>query len=329
VRKRIEVWEAGVDTAERSQFVNRKFQVFLPSARILIAGLLTLQMLAVHVLADEPAATIATVNGTKITESDLEFLYLSRAVRDELRPAVRERYIEQLIDRRLLKEFLRGRKLQAPARVVNERVARAEKLITQEGLNFDQSLKELGYTRETFREEVALPLAWLEHARLAITDKAIADYWKSHRSKFDGTEVRASHIVKRLPRDAEESDGTKAKQQLTAVRQSIVSGESTFADAAGKHSDSPSGKDAGDLGQFAYKGRMPQALTQVAFQLKTGDVSEPFESPFGVHILTVTEVVPGDLSLEDARGEIFQELSAKLQAGLISQLRGKAEISRP
>jgi peptidyl-prolyl cis-trans isomerase C len=329
VRKRIEVWEAGVDTAERSQFVNRKFQVFLPSARILIAGLLTLQMLAVHVLADEPAATIATVNGTNITESDLEFLYLSRAVRDELRPAVRERYIEQLIDRRLLKEFLRGRKLQAPARVVNERVARAEKLITQEGLNFDQSLKELGYTRETFREEVALPLAWLEHARLAITDKAIADYWKSHRSKFDGTEVRASHIVKRLPRDAEESDGTKAKQQLTAVRQSIVSGESTFADAAGKHSDSPSGKDAGDLGQFAYKGRMPQALTQVAFQLKTGDVSEPFESPFGVHILTVTEVVPGDLSLEDARGEIFQELSAKLQAGLISQLRGKAEISRP
>lgn len=309
--------------------MNRKFQVFLPSARILIAGLLTLQMLAVHVLADEPAATIATVNGTKITESDLEFLYLSRAVRDELRPAVRERYIEQLIDRRLLKEFLRGRKLQAPARVVNERVARAEKLITQEGLNFDQSLKELGYTRETFREEVALPLAWLEHARLAITDKAIADYWKSHRSKFDGTEVRASHIVKRLPRDAEESDGTKAKQQLTAVRQSIVSGESTFADAAGKHSDSPSGKDAGDLGQFAYKGRMPQALTQVAFQLKTGDVSEPFESPFGVHILTVTEVVPGDLSLEDARGEIFQELSAKLQAGLISQLRGKAEISRP
>lgn len=309
--------------------MNRKFQVFLPSARILIAGLLTLQMLAVHVLADEPAATIATVNGTKITESDLEFLYLSRAVRDELRPAVRERYIEQLIDRRLLKEFLRGRKLQAPARVVNERVARAEKLITQEGLDFDQSLKELGYTRETFREEVALPLAWLEHARLAITDKAIADYWKSHRSKFDGTEVRASHIVKRLPRDAEESDGTKAKQQLTAVRQSIVSGESTFADAAGKHSDSPSGKDAGDLGQFAYKGRMPQALTQVAFQLKTGDVSEPFESPFGVHILTVTEVVPGDLSLEDARGEIFQELSAKLQAGHISQLRGKAEISRP
>lgn len=308
--------------------MNRTLQDLQTSARILIAGLLTLQLLAVPIRADEPAATIATVNGAKITESDLEFLYLSRDVRDELRPTVRKRFIEQLIDRRLLKEFLQGRKLQAPDRVVNERVARAEKLITQDGLDFDQSLKELGYTRETFREEVALPLAWLEHARLAITDKAIADYWKSHHSRFDGTEVRAAHIVKRLRRDTEESDGTKAKQQLTVVRQSIVSGETTFSDAAGKHSDSPSGKDGGDLGQFAYKGRMPQDLTKVAFQLKTGDVSEPFETPFGVHILTVTEIVPGDLSLEDARGEIFHELSAKLQAGLISQLRDKAEITR-
>lgn len=314
--------------------MNRNLQVFPTAARFLIAGFLTLQALASQTLvsqtkADEPTATIAIVNDAKITESDLEFLYLSRDVRDELRPAVRERYIEQLVDRSLLKEFLRSRKLQAPDRVVNERVARAEKLITREGLDFDQSLKELDYTRETFREEVALPLAWLEHARLAITDTAIADYWKSHRSRFDGTEVRAAHIVKRLRRDAEESDSTNAKQQLTAVRQSILSGETTFFDAAGKHSDSPSGKDGGDLGQFAYKGRMPQDLTRVAFQLKSADVSEPFESPFGVHILTVTEIVPGDLSLEDARGEIFQELSAKLQAGLISQLRGKAEISRP
>ena len=74
---------------------------------------------------------------------------------------------------------------------------------------------------------------------------------------------------------------------------------------------------------------MPQNLTTVAFGLKTGEVSEPFETPFGIHILTVTEVIPGDLSLEDARGEIFQELSGKLQDGLISELRNKAEITRP
>lgn len=279
--------------------------------------------------ADATPATLAVVNGTAITESDLEFLYLSRDVREELRPTVRKRYIELLIDRSLLKEFLRSRKITAPDSVVKERVARAEKLITQEGLNFDEVLKNLGYTRGSFAEEVALPLAWRTHARLAITDKAIATYWKTNRSKFDGTEVRAAQIVKRLPKDAKDEDKAALKQRLAEIRQSVVDKKTTFADAAAEHSDSPSGKDGGNLGQFAFRGRMPQDLTKVAFGLKSGKVSDPFETTFGMHILTVTEVIPGDLSLEDARGEIFQELSGKLQDGLISQLREKAEIKYP
>lgn len=296
---------------------------------ILIAGLMITHLQAFSLKADDPPATIAVVNGTAITENDLEFLYLSRDVREELRPSVRDRYIEQLIDRHLLKEFLRSRKIQAPESVVKERVERAEKLIAQEGLDFGESLKNLGYTRASFAEEVALPLAWRAHARLAITDKAIAEYWKIHRSKFDGTEVRAAQIVKRLPPDTKDEDRKALTQKLAEIRQSIVDGKTTFSAAAAEYSDSPSGKDGGDLGQFAFRGRMPLDLTTVAFRLKTGEVSKPFESPFGIHILTVTEIVPGDLSLEDARGEIFHELSGKLQAGLISQLREKAEIKRP
>ena len=296
---------------------------------ILITGLMIAHLQAFSLKADEPSAPIAVVNETTITESDLEFLYLSRDVREELRPSVRTRYIEQLIDRSLLKGFLSERKITAPESVIKDRVARAEKLIAQEGLNFDESLKNLGYTRASFAEEVALPLAWQAHARLAITDKAIAAYWNSHRSKFDGTEVRAAHIVKRLSRDADDEDRKALVQQLSEIRQSIIDKKTTFAEAAADNSDSPSGKDGGNLGQFAFRGRMPEALTKVAFGLKAAEISEPFETPFGVHILTVTEVIPGDLSLEDARGEIFQELSGKLQTGLISQLREKATITRP
>ena len=304
------------------------FRISPTALRIFCAALAIIQVQALTVKADE-AATLAVVNGTAITESDLEFLYLSRDVREELKPSVRERYIEQLIDRSLLKEFLRSRKITAPESIVKDRVARAEKLITREGLSFDDALKNLGYTRGSFAEEVALPLAWRAHARLVITDKAIAEYWKTNRTKFDGTEVRAAQIVKRVPRDARDEDKASLKQQLSEIRQSINDKESTFSEAAAEHSDSPSGKDGGNLGQFAFRGRMPLDLTKVAFGLKTGEVSEAFETPFGMHILTVTEVIPGDLSLEDARGEIFQELSGKLQDGLIAQLREKAEITRP
>ena len=303
------------------------FRVSPTALRIFIAALTFAQLQIFAAKADESATALSVVNGTKITESDLEFLYLSRDVREELKPSVRDRYIELLIDRHLLKEFLRSRKITAPESLVQERVARAEKLITREGLNFDEALKNLGYTRESFAEEVALPLAWRAHAKLVITDKAVADYWKSNRTKFDGTEVRAAQIVKRLPRDANDEKKAALKQQLSETRQSIIDKNTKFADAAAEHSDSPSGKDGGNIGQFAFRGRMPQDLTNVAFRLKTGEVSEPFETPFGMHILTVTEIIPGDLSLEDARGEIFQELSGKLQDGLISELRRKATIT--
>ena len=305
------------------------FRVSAATFPILLAGLVLAHFQTPSLKADEQPATIAVVNGTTITESDLEFLYLSRDVRDELRPSVRKRYIEQLINRTLLKEFLRARKIKAPESVIKDRVARAEKLITQEQLNFDEVLKNLGYTRASFAEEVALPLAWQAHARLAITDKAIATYWKANRAKFDGTEVRAAQIVKRVPREANDDEKKALINTLSEIRQTILDKKTTFSEAAAENSDSPSGKDGGNLGQFAFRGRMPQDLTKVAFALKTGEVSEPFETPFGVHILTVTEIVPGDLSLEDARGEIFHELSGKLQTGLIAQLRDKAEITRP
>jgi parvulin-like peptidyl-prolyl isomerase len=274
------------------------------------------------------ATTLVTVNGTAITSGDLEFLYLARGVKPDLRDSVRDRFVEQLIDRQLLKVFLASRKIVPAKSVLDDRVQRIEKLITREGLEFDDVLKSLGYTRKSFRDEVALPLTWRTHARLVITDAAIERYWNDHRAEFDGTEVRAAHIVKRIPKD-ENADVIKVLQAaLVEIRKHIESGTFSFAQGAKDHSDSPSGKDGGDLGEFSYRGRMPVEFSRVAFALKTGEVSEPFQTRFGLHLLTVTEIIPGDLSLEDARPEIFQHLSSELQKGLLTQLREKAEIVR-
>ena len=106
------------------------------------------------------AEVLVTVNGEELTDGDLEFLYLSRRIPQDQRPVVRERYIDMLIERALLKQFLKSRRVTASKLVVDQHVARVEKLIQREGLDMDEVLKSLGYTRNTFREEVALPLTW-------------------------------------------------------------------------------------------------------------------------------------------------------------------------
>ena len=274
------------------------------------------------------AEVLVTVNGEEVTDGDLEFLFLSRRIPKESRDTVRERYVEMLIDRALLKQFLQSRKLTASKLLVDQHVARVEKLIKREGLDTDEVLKSLGYTRTTFREEVALPLTWKTHVGMVVTKQALEKFWEQHKSHFDGTEVRAAHVVKKVPEGASDADIEALKKSLAELRDEITSGKSTFADAAKKNSESPSAEKGGDLGSFPYSGQMPVEFSRVAFALKVGEVSAPFQTRFGIHILTVTEIDPGDLTLEDARPEIFEHLAEEMRQKLIEKLREEAKIER-
>lgn len=274
------------------------------------------------------AEVLVTVNGEELTDGDLEFLFLSRRIPVDQREVVRERYIEMLIDRALLKQFLKSRRISASQLVVDQHVARVEKLIQREGLDMDAVLKSLGYTRNSFREEVALPLTWKRHASLTITKQALERFWERQKPRFDGTEVRASQIVKKIPGGASPGDIAELKKQLADLRDEIVAGKSTFAEAAKEHSDSPSKRKGGDLGQFPYSGKMPTEITRVAFALKEGEISNPFQTRFGMHLLMVTDIEPGDLTLEDARPELFEFLAEELRQKLVQQMRAEAKIER-
>ncbi len=274
------------------------------------------------------SATLAIVNGQRISENELEFLYLSRRVAKDKQAAIRERFVDDLIDRALLKQFLDKRKADFSRELLDAQVSRVENVIKEDGKNVNEILRSLGYNRETLRAELALPLRWRSYANSIITDATLKTYWESHRAEFDGTEVRAAQIVKKLPAMPSVSDLEAAKKSLSELRAKLVAKDLSFADAAKQFSDSPSGKDGGDLGTFGFRGRMPSELTHVAFKLKAGEISEPFQTTFGMHLLTVREITPGDLSLEDARPEIFEVLSQETQRRLVKELRGTAKIER-
>lgn len=268
---------------------------------------------------------IATVNGQKLTDRDLEFLFLSRRIPDAQREVVRARFVDDLIDRALLKQYLAKRKVEHSKILVDQQMTRLEALFKEEGKSLEEALKVRGYTRETFREEVALSFRWRTHALQVLSEEAIREYWTKHRTEYDGTEVRAAQIVKRVKENA---DIAAIRAELTALRQQILKKELTFADAAKQHSDSPSASDGGDLGSFPYRGQMPVEISQAAFRLKPGELSEPFQTRFGWHLITVTEISPGDLSLEDARPEIVETLSMELQRRLLKQLRSEGKIEK-
>ncbi|MBI3610219.1 MAG: peptidylprolyl isomerase [Nitrospirae bacterium] len=128
---------------------------------------------------------------------------------------------------------------------------------------------------------------------------ALKKYYESHRDEF--REVRASHILVE-----KEEDARRLKEQLNSGVD--------FADMARKASkDGRSGPAGGDLGFFT-KGRMIPGIAAVAFRLPINQISEPVKTPYGYHLVKVTdareakrfEELPTTV-LDDVKRAVLQE----------------------
>lgn len=278
--------------------------------------------------AGEPARVVVKVNGTAITEGDVDFIATTRQLKPEQRAEQESKLIDELVDRQLVREFLARRKISAPADELGFQIQQAEDAIKKHGDDPVTLLSKLGYTPERLKTELGLPLAWQAYVRQTVTLPQTKEYFETHRAELDGTQLRARQIFLKLPPNPTEADQAAKRSQLKELRSQIESGKLTFADAARKHSESPSKDQGGDVGLFGARGKLPTPVTRAAFALKVNELSEPVVSTFGVHLIQVTERLPGDLSLEDVRSEIISKLSDQLWADTVRNERKSAKIER-
>lgn len=96
----------------------------------------------------------------------------------------------------------------------------------------------------------------------------------------------ASVEVAQIVKNAEISDGQKqeTRNRLLDLRSRILVGES-FSELARKNSDDPSViRNEGDMG-WVGRGQMVPEYEAMAFKLKVNEISMPFETDFGFHIM--------------------------------------------
>lgn len=103
---------------------------------------------------------------------------------------------------------------------------------------------------------------------------------------FTAEEVNARHIL--IQPSVILSDN-RARTMLTNFREQILSGEKSFAELAGEHSADPgSARNGGELGFSDPSSYVPEFKERVE-SLPEGEVSEPFRSSHGWHIVEVLE----------------------------------------
>jgi Parvulin-like peptidyl-prolyl isomerase len=103
--------------------------------------------------------------------------------------------------------------------------------------------------------------------------------------------IKASHILIPFPADADETQKGEALTRIEDIYKKIIVG-ADFAEMAREHSQDGSASRGGDLGWFGY-GFMVPDFEDVAFGLQhVGEVSKPFTSPFGYHIVKLSDRKP-------------------------------------
>jgi peptidyl-prolyl cis-trans isomerase SurA len=96
-------------------------------------------------------------------------------------------------------------------------------------------------------------------------------------------QIHARHI---LMKPNELQDDATVRQKLNAIRERVLNGEDFAGLAATTSEDPGSASEGGDLGWFGPGQYVPELDAAVA-ELKDGEISEPFRTQFGWHIVQV------------------------------------------
>lgn len=103
-----------------------------------------------------------------------------------------------------------------------------------------------------------------------------------------GAEMEISQIVKEPKPSKEEIK--KVVDKLNAIKADIEDNDARFSTKAILYSQGPSKSSGGALGSMTKESGFVSEFKDVAFSIQEGEVSDPFETQFGWHILTVEKI---------------------------------------
>jgi parvulin-like peptidyl-prolyl isomerase len=236
----------------------------------------------------------------------------------------KQRILDNLINQKLLEQAAKEKGIEVDDKSVSVQIEQL-KAGFKDDAQFTAALQSAGMTEESLKTQVKEQLLTQKiveslSSEASATAAEIKAYYDTNKTQFYQKEAkRASHIL------FKPEDKKKAEQVL----KQIEDGGDFAALAKANSVDTASASKGGDLGwpTTPYVAEFEAALKK----LKVGEVSGLVETPYGWHIITVTDERKGSQQkLDDVREQIAQILSQQTRADAyqkyLDSLRKKAKI---
>lgn len=222
----------------------------------LMLAAMTLGMVA---QAQQTDPVVMRVNGKDVTRSEFEYSYNKNNTEQTLDKKTLDEYVQLFVDFKL-------------------KVAAAEDMKLDTMTSFINEFK--GY-RDQQAQEYLIDTAFIEAEARRTYDATVANIGP-------GGLVRTAHILLRIPQQADEATQQAVKARMDSIYAELQNGRS-FADLATELSEDPGSARAGGELPWIFAKQVFPEYAKVAYSLEVGQLSEPFYSPAGIHVMKLLE----------------------------------------
>ena len=250
---------------------------------------------------------------------------------------LREEAMEKLIEQELVRQAAERAGITIEPAEIDAAVAELRAVFDSDQ-KFQMRLTDEGYADEAdYRRHVGRMLAAkhyldnLRGAQAAVDDAALEAYYRDNTHRLTLPEqVRVRHILLTWKPMGTQDDRAAIREQMAPILERARAGEDFAALAREFTDDAATRGTGGDTGWFR-RGQMVSAFEAVAFGLQPGQISDPVETAYGVHILygeghREARLLPLDEIREQLREHIRTERAEQAVEAEMARLREAADI---
>jgi peptidyl-prolyl cis-trans isomerase SurA len=306
----------------------------------------------------EGADVMATVNGRKITRTEVEKYYNNQTADAPQKPSqeqadsLRLSILRELIDNEILMQRAEKMGLLATDEEINRKLAEIKAPYTQE--EFDKRLKDRNITLDDFKRDLRRSIT-IEKvlnkevtSKINISDEDITRYYDQHKAEFNLIEPQyhlAQILVTTQPnpqvKNVKAQNESDARKKVQMIENRLDSGED-FATVAMSYSEQPeTSQNGGDLGFVPESSLKTDRIAYEAVnKLKSGQytavlvVADPnSHQTYGFRIVKlISKESAGQRELKDPRVQqaIREQLRDRreqlLKAAYYESIRDKASV---
>ncbi len=159
-----------------------------------------------------------------------------------------------------------------------------------------------------FRNQLVTSRYFENYLNNAVTEQGMQNFYNQKINQYKTKKVHTAHILFRIDPKMDEVARQAVSTKAQEVYSKLTSG-ADFSELAKTQSDDKiSAKKGGDLG-WIQEGAVSAEFSATAFKLKAGEVSAPFITTYGYHIVKVIDE-PQEItkSFESVKGNIRYQL---------------------